>query len=439
MPSNDTMPNKRTSLLIFPLLSTLFCFSMFYRLTNAVIAPDLIREFHLNAERLGVLSSAFFYTFALFQIPMGVLLDRMAPRKVIAFFTLVGAAGAFIFACAGGYYLALAGRALLGIGMAAALMGSFKVFVNRYPPRRFAFLSGAIISIGTLGPIAATSPLVYLNSTIGWRLTFVYCGIITVALALSLFWVLREDDHEGGREILISATAGQKAGVIKSLQWVFGTLAFWQIGAMSFFRSGTFMGLQGVWLGPFLMEIKGFAPLTAGNILMMLSLGAAVGAPIAGYLAERVFRSTKSVILLGVSVYVLLLIPLTGVLQIDSAVAYGVVFMLQGFFGSFGILCYTHIKELFPLSMSGTVIAAVNFFVMAGGAVFMQGIGIIISSYSGNHAIYSAGAYHVAFLICLLGIIASLIFYAFSKTHNDEAGEGSKGQRSEGISAYPEG
>lgn len=433
------MPKKRQSLIIFPLLSTLFCFSMFYRLTNAVLAPDLIQAFNLTAERLGVLSSAFFYTFALFQIPMGVLLDRIGPRKVIALFTLIGAAGAFVFACAGGFYLALAGRALLGIGMAAALMGSFKVFVNRYPPRRFATLSGAILSIGTLGPILATSPLVFLNSAIGWRLTFVYCGILTVALALLLFWVLREDHHEAGREILVSASAGHKAGVIKTLGLVFGTLAFWQIGAMSFFRSGTFMGLQGVWLGPFLMEIKGFAPLTAGNVLMMLSLGAAVGAPIAGYLAERVFRSAKSVILLGVSVYVLLLIPLTGVFKIESAVAYGAVFMLQGFFASFGILGYTHIKELFPLSMSGTAIAAVNFFVMAGGAVVMQGIGIIISSYRSAHPLYSAGAYHLAFLICLLGIFASLIFYAFSKIHHDGAGEGNGGQKAEGISAYPEG
>jgi MFS family permease len=432
------MPKKRASLLIFPLLSTLFCFSMFYRLTNAVLAPDLIQAFHLNAERLGVLSSAFFYTFALFQIPMGVLLDRIGPRRVITLFTLVGAAGAFVFACAGGYFLALAGRALLGIGMAAALMGSFKVFVNSYPPKRFALLSGVIIALGTLGPILATSPLVYLNATIGWRLTFVYCGILTVALALSLFWVLQEDHHEAGTEIPISViTPVGKAGVVKTLGLVFGTLAFWQIGAMSFFRSGTFMGLQGVWLGPYLMEVKGFAPLTAGNVLMMLSLGGAAGAVISGYLAERVFRSAKSVILLGVSVYVLLLVPLTGVFRIDSAAAYGAIFLLQGFFGSFGILGYTHIKELFPLSMSGTAIAAVNVFVMAGGAVVMQGIGIIISSFNANHPLYAAGAYHLAFFICLLGITASLIFYAFSQTHHDEAGEGDRGLKKGGISAYP--
>ncbi|MCJ7663149.1 MAG: MFS transporter [Desulfobacterales bacterium] len=433
------MPTKRTSLLIFPLLSTLFCFSMFYRLTNAVIAPDLIRAFHLNAERLGMLSSAFFYTFALFQIPMGVLLDRIGPRKVITVFTLVGAAGAFVFACAGGFYVALLGRALLGIGMASALMGSFKVFVNRYPPRRFSTLSGAIISIGTLGPILATSPLVYLNSIIGWRLTFVYCGIITVALAFLLFWVLKEDHHGGGQEILVSASAGQQTGVIKSLKLVFGTLSFWQISSLAFFRYGAFVALQGVWLGPFLMNLKGFSPLTAGNILMTLSVGGVIGAPIAGYLAERVFGSTKSVILFGMGCYVLCFVPLTGVLRMDSAAAYATVFMLQGFFSSFGMLTYTHIKELFPLSMSGTVIAAVNFFVMAGGAVFMQIIGTIISSYSGTHQIYSAGAYHLAFLICLLGIIASLIFYAFSKTPHGGAGEGGRGQKAVGIPPYSEG
>ena len=280
------MPKKHASFFIFPLLSILFCFSMFYRLTNAVLAPDLIRAFHLNAERLGMLGSAFFYTFALFQIPMGVLLDRIGPRKVITVFTLVGAAGAFFFAFAGNFYVALVGRALLGIGMATALMGSFKVFVNRYPARRFATLSGAILATGTLGPILATSPLVYLNSLIGWRLTFFYCGVLTLCLALSLFWVLQEDDHEAGAEIPISVTPPVgKTGVIKSIKLVFGTLAFWQIGTLAFARYGTTVALQGVWLGPYLMDIKGFTPLTTGNVLMMMSLGGAIGAVVTGYLA----------------------------------------------------------------------------------------------------------------------------------------------------------
>jgi MFS family permease len=409
------MPIKRTSLFIFPILSTLFCFSMFYRLASAVIAPDLTQAFHLDAEGLGVLGSAFFYTFALFQIPMGVLLDRLGPRRVITFFSLVGAAGAFVFASAGGFFTAVVGRILLGMGMASVFMGSLKVFVMRYAPRRFATLSGSIISMGALGAILSTSPLAYLNAAIGWRLTFIYCGIITAALALLIFWVLREQDKGGVTEAVFSSLSWQKTGVVKSAQLVLGNLSFWQISSIAFFRYGTFVALQGVWFGPYLIGVKQFTPVTAGNILMMLSLGAAIGSPFAGYLAARVFRSTKSVVMLGLSFYALGLLPLMGIWKIDSVVVYSAIFLLLGFFNGFGMLTYTHIKELFPLSMSGTVTAAVNFFVMAGGAFFMQIIGIIIALYAGANQVYSSGAYHVAFFICLMGMIASLTFYAFSK------------------------
>jgi MFS family permease len=411
------MPSKRTSLFIFPLLSTLFCFSMFYRVTTAVIAPDLVRAFNLDAERLGMLGSAFFYTFALFQIPMGVLLDRIGPRRVISFFVLVGASGAFVFASAGSFYTAFAGRALLGIGMASVLMGSLKVFVTRYSPKKFAMLSGTIISIGTLGTILATSPLAYLNSTIGWRATLIYCGIITVALAVLIFLVLKEKDNGERTEALLASSPQQNIGVIRSAQLVLGTLSFWQIGSLAFFRYGTFVALQGVWFGPYLINIKRFTPLIAGNILMMLSLGTAIGSSVAGYVNDRVFRSTKSVLMIGMSFYALCLVSLTGVWRIDGVFAFSAVFMLLGFFSGFGMLAYTHIKELFPLSMSGTVTAGVNFFIMIGGAVFMQAIGIIISSYGDTNQVYSSGAYHVAFLICLMGMIASLIFYSFSKSN----------------------
>jgi MFS family permease len=411
----EEMWTRLKSLLIFPILAALFTFSMFYRVTNAVIAPNLAREFNLDAQGLGLLGSAFFYTFAVFQIPMGVLLDRIGPRKIISFFSLVGATGALVFACAGGLYMALLGRALLGIGMASALMGSLKVFATEHSPQRFSTLSGAIMSIGTLGSLLATSPLVYLNSIIGWRLTFIYCGLITALLAVMSFFVLRETDA-GKQSMPQPSSQEQMMGVLKSIHMVVRHLSFWQIGCVAFFRYGTFVALQGVWLGPYLMVIKRFTPLMTGNILMALSLGMIIGSPVAGYLVDRVFRRTKAVLLLALSCYALCLLPLTGILQIKSALTYSVLFMFLGFFSGFGMLAYTHIKELFPLNMSGTVIAGVNFFVMAGGAFFMQIIGIIISLYTGTSKVYPSGAYHLAFLTCLIGMIGSLVFYGFSKS-----------------------
>lgn len=404
------------SLVIFPILAILFCFSMFYRVTNAVIAPDLSREFNLDAEQLGTLGSAFFYAFAFSQVPIGILLDRIGPRRVMSFFSLVGAIGAFIFAAAGSFATALLGRALLGVGMAIAFMGTLKFFVNTYSPQKFSTLSGIMVSIGALGNMLATSPLVYLNSVIGWRLTFFYAGIITMVLGCLIFWLLEKDKEEMRKEVTPDASYEQTIGVFRTLKLILSSLSFWQIGSIAFFRYGTFVALQGVWLGPYLLDIKKFAPLTAGNILMMLSIGMVAGSPVAGYLADKVFHTAKPVLMTGLICYILCLIPLTGIWNIESVFIYSTIFMFMGFFSGFGMLAYTHIKELFPLSMSGTAIAGINFFIMAGGAVFMQIIGIIISLYTKADQAYQPGAYHLAFFVCLIGMIGSSVFYAFSKS-----------------------
>jgi MFS family permease len=412
----------RKSFFIFPILATVFCFSMFYRVTNAVIAPDLVRDFNLDAEKMGVLGSAFFYAFSLFQIPIGVLLDRVGPRRVMSSFTLVGAAGALCFAAAGNYFIACLGRVLLGIGMASALMGSLKVFVIRYTPQRFATLSGTIIAIGTAGTLVAASPLAYLNALIGWRLTLFWCGIITAVLAVLLFWVLRDDSEKEGTAPMHVSDPQHHKGFIGSARMIIGNLSFWQISSLAFFRYGTFVALQGVWFGPYLMGVKGYTPVKAGNILTMLSVGMAIGSPIAGHFADRVFRTTKSVLLLGLSCYAACLFVLTGVVPLEGTLAFSVLFMFLGFFNGFGMLGYAHIKELFPLSMSGTVITGVNFFLMAGGAVFMQVIGVIIEfATRGGSGQGGAYPYHLAFFVCFIGMLASLIFYSFSRSKADAA------------------
>jgi sugar phosphate permease len=414
------MTNKEKAItlrpvLVFSILAAIFCFSMFYRVTNAVIAPDLTRELCLNAKRLGMPGSAFFYSFAIFQIPMGLLLDKIGPRIVITFFSLVGASGAFVFGFADSFATAFAGRTLLGIGMASVLMGSLKVFVVEFPARRFAILSGTIIAVGTLGNLFATSPLAYLNATIGWRQTLIYAGSINVILAILVFWVLKSDGRNAQQhDDLHHSIQDKKTGIMESLRLVVSNLSFWQISALAFFRYGTFVALQGLWLGPYFMDIKGLTQMKTGSVLMMLSIGMIVGSPIAGYLADRVFHSKKSVILTGLALYTLCLIPLTGIFSIDSPLIFPALLFLIGVFSSFGMLLYSHIKELFPLNMSGTAIAGVNFFVISGGAVFMQVMGNIVEAFVHAGHSYPAQAYHTAFFICLAGMVAGLVFYSFS-------------------------
>ena len=397
---------------IFSILSGLFILSMFYRVSNAVIAPNLVQDLGLNAETLGILGGAYFYSFALLQIPMGPMLDRIGPRTVVTLFPLIGALGAFLFAFGETFVTALLGRILIGAGMASVLMGAMKVFLSQFPPEKFATLVGFILSIGTLGNIVATSPLAYLTSTIGWRMTFILVGGMTILLALLAFWVLGGEKKKEEDSISVSPSA---MGIFQSLRLILGSLAFWQFGVLAFFRYGTFVGLQGLWLGPYLIHNREYSPVQAGNVLILLAIGTIVGGPIAGQLSDRIFNSGKVVALGGMSLYGLSLFPLIGVFEIPGPLWYGFLFFFIGFFNSFGMVIYSHAKDLFPITISGTVMTLVNFFAMAGAAIYMPAMGKIIESFPRNNHSYPSEAYHTGFLVCFLGMVASVLFYAFSR------------------------
>jgi MFS family permease len=405
------MAGSVRALFLFLTLSLLLALSLFYRVSNAIIAPNLIQDLGLTPETLGLLGGAFFYSFALLQIPIGPMLDRISPRFVITAFPLLGALGGVLFGLGPSFTAVLVGRILIGAGMSCVLMGSMKIFTLYFPPEKFATLTGTMLSIGTLGNILAASPLAFFTSTIGWRMTFVLAGAVTAGLALIASWILGGGGKHGPSTV--PQSAGPEIGLLSSARLILGSLAFWQTGFVIFFRYGTFVGLQGLWLGPYLMEIKGYSPLLTGNLLILIALGTISGGPIAGRIADRGFLSRKGVALWGLSFYALSLLSLAGVFNITRPVWYAVIFFLMGFFNSFGIVIYSHIKESFPISISGTVMAWINFFSMVGGAVLMPVLGGLIESFPHANGTYPGEAYSLSFLVCFVGMAASLIFYGF--------------------------
>jgi sugar phosphate permease len=241
---------------------------------------------------------------------------------------------------------------------------------------------------------------------------FILAGLTTALLTFLVFRVL---GVERKAEAEVSSPPGSEVGVLRSIRLILKSLVFWQLGAVAFFRYGTISSLQGLWLAHYLISAKGYSPVQTGNFIVLLAMGAIVGGPVAGQLSDRVLHSRKGLALVGLSLYAACLFPLAGVVEIENPVSYGILFFLIGFFNNFGMLIFSHAKEMFPTAILGTVITFVNFFTMAGGAIFMPVLGRVIESFPRTGNSYPAEAYHLAFLICSLGMTVSLVFYAFSQ------------------------
>ncbi len=176
------IPARLVALIFVPFAAGYFL-SYFFRNVNAVIAKDLAREFELAPSDLGLLTSAYFIAFALAQLPVGVFLDRYGPRRVVATLLCVTALGAFVFGGADGLGTLALGRALIGLGVSACLMGAIKAFTLWFPLSRLATISGWYIFFGGIGGLAATAPVEAALGAIGWRVMFYALAAASLAVA----------------------------------------------------------------------------------------------------------------------------------------------------------------------------------------------------------------------------------------------------------------
>jgi sugar phosphate permease len=396
---------------LFAAASILFGLSMFYRATIAVVAPDLTRELSLDAGDLSLISAAFFYAYALAQIPIGIMLDRAGPARVMPPLYLLAALGVVLFAWAESPGLMTLGRFLIGAGLACGFVGALKLLSLSFDPGRFATLTAVIISVGNIGTMAATTPLVLAAGEWGWRATFLAIALFHVGIVLIFTLAIRS------RRLLLrreQVAPELRPGSFAGFRRVLGQRDFWLISIVAFFRYGIFAAVQSLWAGPYLMDVLGFSPLAAGNLLLLLSVGLIVGAPVSGYLSDSVLHTRKGIMvgaLLGMAVC---LGALAWLPPGAGYPAFGVLFLAFGVLGSTGSVMYTHLKELVPPELSATSLTAMNIFPILGGGVVMQGLALLMQTLDPGGTLHRE-AFTAVFALCAAGMFLTAILYAFTR------------------------
>jgi len=377
--------------------------SYLYRAVNAVLAPDLASELGIGPSELGLLTAAYFITFAAFQLPLGVLLDRFGPRKIESFLLIFAAVGAFVFSKAESVTGLVIGRALIGFGVSACLMAAFKAFVLWFRREQLPLINGIQMAAGGFGALTATAPVEAALGVTDWRGIFLILSLITLAIAAGVFFVVPEKKIEQNGDSLKE----QLQGIIK----VFSSLTFWRIAPLTVMSQAAFLAIQGLWSGPWLRDVAGFNREMIAQILLMIAAAMVVGFILMGAVAERLSR-------LGIKPIVIAVAGMTAFMTTQGLLVLGVtswaytLWVLFGLFGTAGIIPYAVLSQSFPIHLSGRVNTGVNLlvFICAFGAQW--GIGAIISLWPGTAAGgYAPPGYQAGFAMMLCLQVSALLWF----------------------------
>ena len=275
--------------MVFSAVAAVYFFAYFHRVSTSVVAPDLIAVFQTNATVLGVMSSMYFYAYALGQPLVGYLTDRLGPRRVIGFWTLLAALGCVLFGMAPTITWAAIGRGLIGFGVGGVYVPAVKAFAQWFRPGKFTTMIGLLIAIGNIGAIVATTPLAWTSKVWGWRASFFLIAVITLLLAIFVLLFTRDFKPAANNNTDQTIPATNKVTPPRSnIRLILTSIKFWILVITFFGIYGIFLTLQGLWATPYLMSVLQIDRLHASQLNMVLPLGFMMGAPLSGWISDRI-------------------------------------------------------------------------------------------------------------------------------------------------------
>lgn len=384
--------------------------SYLLRAVNAVVAPDLVRDLGLSPAELGLLTAAYLGAFALFQLPLGVLLDRYGPRRVQAGLLTVAAAGCAAFAFAPDFLGLFVARAVIGLGFSAGLMASYKSSATWVPADRRSLANTAIMSMGALGVVVATEPTEWLVALIGWRNAFlVFAGLILLAACFILVAAPRKDTLTAPAPL--KQQFGQMLAIMK-------TPLFWRIAPLLGLTSGVQIGIQTLWAGPWLRDVMGFSREEVARHLLFMAVAFMVGILSVGVIADRLARRGVGPmqVMLGFNLLYFATQAVI-VLRVDGLVFPAWLFVAA--FGQVAVLAFPWFAAHIGKELAGRSNATINFTMFVAAFASQYLVGFIIGLFPGSGTGYSPEGYSWAIGIFLAAQLLAYGWYLAASPHKD--------------------
>lgn len=421
VPRAPLVPTAVRPWFMWALPTFLFFLAFFHRPAPGVMARELMDAFGATGAMIGLLAATYFYAYAAFMVPAGVLIDAYGVRLVVSAGGAVMGGGALLMGVASTTAVLFAGRLVVGLGATVTFIGALAIAAAWFPPSRFGTLSAITATTGIFGSLAATAPLAWLVAQVGWRRALVLVGVGTLIGAGLCAWLVRDrppatEGPAGAGPLLGAVKAPALRDVLAGMRRVVANRHTWP-PFLGFFFLYAASGNQTLWLVPYLRDVHGLSTTHAAVYAMAPALALLASGPLTGVLSDRVVRRRKlpyvvlaagSFVLWTVFVLTLGALPLGGLFTL----LFG-----MGVFGAAFVLTWPIGREVNPPDLAGVSVAVVNLGGFIGAALTQGPLGAVLDAgwagaVAGGARVYPLAAYRITFAICaafaLLAALASL-------------------------------
>ena len=404
--------------LIWALGAAHYFYAFFQRVTPSVIDQELMRDFAATGSELGSLGGAYFFTYAGLQFPLGILLDRYGPRRIMAISALIAGIGSIGFGLAESLTPAIVGRLLVGAGVGVGLIGTMKLIMVWLPPSRFATITGITMFIGVVGALLGQTPVRLVVDVLGWRETVIWAGAFGLLLAAGIWLIVRDSEK--------SAVAKHETltGVWAGLRSILANPQTWCLGLYSAMLSAPILTFTTLWGSTFARESYGLSPDMAVFSMSVALAGFGLGLPSGGWASDQLGQRKQPLwagaILCLISWLIILCWPQ------PPLVAALVLFFINGLASGWVVTVFALAREVNLPRFGGSVVGFINMMGIGGVAILQPFTGFLLDQFwdgtiENGIRVYSDLALRQAFLVfpaCSAVAVASCFF--MRESHNEQ-------------------
>jgi len=386
--------------------ATLFFFYEFIQGNMfASIAANIMQDYQIQADKMAWLSSIYYLSNVLFLFVAGIVLDRFSIKNTLLIAMFLCVISTFILAHSHSFYLALFCRFITGIGSAFCFLGPVRLAAHWFPPKRMAFVTGAIVTMAMTGGMLAQYPLIKLVSLVGWRQAVQDVGILGFAMLVVMFFWIKERPKVAIKKVgkPINIISAAKKAYLNS-QYLRAAL-YTSLMNMAIAVFGAMMGTL------YLEQRLSICSVQASMVNGMLFLGAIIGAPLMGWISDRVGLRIAP---MKVGVFASLLTLLAVLYLPVSLNLMCILFFLLGLFTSAQVISYALVAESSSPMMTATAVSVISLLTQGGYIIYQNLFSNLLTGYGGMHLINGTPVYHLeayqhAAIILPIGLFIALL------------------------------